>query len=117
MINMFDDACLNAMDIVRDDVAEHRASSTSNRLPPESDDPCQIKDDIDSSAVNDKVPLALRYCYVTNSDKTPHGSRSDSTHKYLSGGAAHTIQMGVEEERRSYSERVNMSWLSVAPIE
>ena len=106
-INMFDDVCLNAMNIARNDVAEIRASSTNNWLPPASDDPCQKKDDVDSFTVNDEAPLVLHYCYVTNSDKTTHGSKSDSTHEYLSG-AAHTIQMDVEEERRSYSERVNM---------
>ena len=115
-INTFDDACLNAMNIARDDVAEIRASSTNNRLLPASDDPCQKKDNVDSFAVNDEAPLALRYCYVTNSDKTTHGSKSDSTHEYLSG-AARTIRMDVEEERRSYSERVNMSRRSVAPMD
>ena len=38
-INAFDDACLNAMNIARDDVTDIRASSTNNWLPPASDDP------------------------------------------------------------------------------
>ena len=60
-INMFDDVCLNAMNITRDAVAEIRTSS--------SDDPCQNKDDTNSFAVNYEAPMALRYCYVAKSEK------------------------------------------------
>ena len=84
-INTFDDAYLNAMNKARDEVTEIRASSTNNQLPPASDDPCQNKDDVDYFAVNYEAPHALRYWYVTNSDKTTHYSKSDSTNIYLSG--------------------------------
>ena len=78
MIHYFDAAYVNVMHITRDNVDKARNSSTTNRLPLTSNDLCHNKgdsendktldtDDIDHQAANDKAPLTLCYCYVTNS--------------------------------------------------
>ena len=66
-INTFDDACVNTMNIARDDVAEIRASSTNHRRIPTSNAPYQHEgvggsdemlntDVIDSPAASDGHP-------------------------------------------------------------
>ena len=126
-ISTFDDAFVNTMNIVRDNVAELRASTINNRSGSTTNTPHQcgelggndiapIIDNADAPIANDEAPLTLRYCYVTNSDKTANGSRSDSTHEYLVG-AAHTIHMDVEAEQMLYNERQNKSRRLVSPMD
>ena len=73
-INTFDDACVNAMNIARDDVAGIRASLINTRPGRTSNTPYQhagvggsdetpIVDYIDAPVANDEAPLTLRYCY------------------------------------------------------
>ena len=102
-INTFDETCVNTTNVARADVAEIRASSTNSRsgcttnTPHQrgevgGDDKAPIIDNADAHIANTEAPLT---CYVTDSDKTANGSRSDSTHEYLNC-AAHTIHIDVE---------------------
>ena len=85
-INTFDDEAVKRTEIARDDIAGIRASSNTNTIDVHHNDssrvPTDCSDDSSSSA-----DLPLRYCYVTNAEKTANNCHTDTTHDFLVSAA------------------------------
>ena len=73
------------------------------------------KNPTETNSRNEEEPLALRYCYVTNANKTMNDSQAHSTHDFLLG-TANALHLDVKDERRKYSTSKSKSRRSSAPV-
>lgn len=82
-----DNEAVERTEIARDDIAGIRATSQNNN----------------ASNVGDDKGLSLRYCYLTNANKTEFDKHMDTTHEFLCN-AARTAGVDIEMEQKQYRE-------------
>ena len=94
-LNTFDDKTMDTTDQMKDDIAGVR--TTTNAAMQASHEP------EDDNNLDVGTEFALKRCLLTNSNKTPHNSSTDSTQAYLFN-AAKAIGANVDIDKEEYDK-------------